>query len=214
MAQSAKNRPADNWGPQYFLASVGAGGLVVTFFMWLYMWVPHPNQPVPVFEDIAKAFGTGAILQQAMIIIAALGVAAFAVLNLKMLFWNIGQLNRFKQSEDYARFIGTNAQSQLTALPLAIAMTINMGFILGMVFVPGLWSVVEYLFPLAMIGFGLAAWVAFVQISGFVTQVLVPGKFNFAANNSFGQALPAFALAMIGVGFSAPAMSNWFAIPR
>ena len=28
-------RPAENYSPLYFLASVGAGGLVVTFFMYL-----------------------------------------------------------------------------------------------------------------------------------------------------------------------------------
>ncbi|WP_050527957.1 TsoY family (seleno)protein [Pseudorhodobacter aquimaris] len=205
MAKAVQNRPADNWGPQYFLASVGAGGLVVTFFMWLYMWIPHPGQPVPVFEDVALAFANGGALQQAMILIAALGVAIFAVLNLKMLFWNIGRLNRFKKTDGYSKLIGTNAQSQLTALPLAIAMTVNVGFILGLVFVPGLWGVVEYLFPLAMIAFALTAWLAFAQIGSFVAQVLTPGRFKFAANNSFGQVLPAFALSMIGVGFSAPA---------
>jgi len=46
-------RPTDKWVPQYFLASVGAGGLAVSFFLWLYMWVPHSGQQVPVFEDLA-----------------------------------------------------------------------------------------------------------------------------------------------------------------
>lgn len=206
MSETAKlHRPADNWGPLYFLASVGAGGLVVTFFMWLYMWVPHKGQPVPVFEDIALAFANGAAIQQAMIILAALGIAGFAVLNLKSLFWNIGQLARFKKTEAYSKLLGGNAQSQLTTLPLAIAMSINVGFILGLVFVPGLWGVVEYLFPLAMVAFALTAVLALAQIGRFVGQVLAKGKFNFAANASFAQVLPAFALAMVGVGFSAPA---------
>lgn len=205
MAITSKTRPADNWGPLYFLVSVGAGGLVVTFFMWLYMWIPHPGQSVPVFEDIAAAFSTGGLMQKAMVVTAALGIAGFAALNLKSLFWNIGQLTRFKKTEGYTKLMGSNAQSQLTALPLAIAMSINVGFMLGMVFVPKLWSVVEYLFPLAMIAFALTAWLAFAQIGAFVGQVVTQGKFNFAANNSFGQVLPAFALSMIGVGFSAPA---------
>lgn len=205
MAQTPRIRPADSWGPLYFLSSVGAGGVVVTFFMWLYMWVPHKGQAVPVFEDIATAFANGAPLQQTMILLATLGIAVFAVLNLKSLFWNIGQLNRFKQSDAFSKLMGSNAQSQLTALPLALAMTINVAFILGLVFVPGLWGIVEFLFPLAMLAFGATAWVAFGQIGTFVGQVIGQGKFNFAANNSFGQVLPAFALAMVGVGLSAPA---------
>lgn len=206
MPETAKpQRPADSWGPLYFLASVGAGGLVVTFFMWLYMWVPHKGQPVPVFEDIAAAFATGAPVQQAMIVLAALGIAGFSVLNLKSLFWNLGQFSRFKKTEAYGKLLGSNAESQMTALPLALAMSINVGFILGLVFVPGLWGVVEYLFPAAMIAFGLTAVLALAQIGRFVGQVLAKGKFNFSANASFAQVLPAFALSMVGVGFSAPA---------
>ena len=206
MAETAKlHRPADNWGPLYFLASVGAGGLVVTFFMWLYMWVPHKGQPVPIFEDIAAAFASGGPAQQGMIVLAALGIAGFAVLNLKSLLWNVGQLNRFKKSAGYTNLLRSNAESQLTALPLAIAMAINVAFILGLVFVPGLWGVVEYLFPLAIIAFALTGVLALAQMGRFVGQVLAKGKFNLAANNSFAQVLPAFAVAMIGVGFSAPA---------
>lgn len=202
---SAYTRPADHWGPLYFLSSVGAGGLVVTFFMWLYMWVPHKGQPVPVFEDITAAFANGALLQQAAIVFAVLGIAAFAILNLKSLIWNLGQLARFKRTEAYGAMLGTNAESQFTALPLAIAMSINVGFILGLVFVPQLWGIVEYLFPLAMIAFALTALLALAQMGQFIGQVIAKGGFNPAANGSFAQVLPAFATAMVGVGLSAPA---------
>lgn len=49
------SRAADHYVPTYFLASLGAGGLSVTFFMYLMFWVPHPGRPVPVFEDILAA---------------------------------------------------------------------------------------------------------------------------------------------------------------
>lgn len=35
--------------PLNFLAALGAGGLEVTFFMWLLFWVPYAGRPVPVF---------------------------------------------------------------------------------------------------------------------------------------------------------------------
>ena len=50
------SRAADTYSPLYFLASVGAGGLTVTFFMYLMFWVPHPGRPVPIFDDIAAAW--------------------------------------------------------------------------------------------------------------------------------------------------------------
>ena len=82
-------RPADTYSPLYFLASLGAGGIAVTFFMFLMFWVPHPGRPVPVFEDIAAAFAQGGVPMQTAIVIAALGIATFVFLNIKSLLWNL-----------------------------------------------------------------------------------------------------------------------------
>jgi hypothetical protein len=209
---SLPSRPADRWSPLYFLASVGAGGIAVTFFMWLYHWVAHPGQPVPVFEDVALAFANGGAATQAMIVTAAIGIAVFSALNLRYLAWNIGRLAEFRRSAAYAGFIASNAETQLAALPLALAMSINVGFILGLVFVPGLWGVVEYLFPVAMAAFLGVGALALGQIGRFVGRVLGKGGFDCAANNSFGQLLPAFALGMVGVGISAPAALSGSAV--
>ncbi|MCK0150088.1 hypothetical protein MWU54_08660 [Marivita sp. S6314] len=203
---TSHHRPADTWSPLYFLASLGAGGLVVTFFMFLMFWVPHPDQPVPVFEDILKAFTTGTLPMKAAILIAVTGTAGFAFLNIKLLVWNLTQFASFRKTESYTKLVTSNGETQFLAMPLALAMTVNAGFILGLVFVPGLWSVVEYLFPLAMIAFGLIAVLAFRRIGGFLGRVLSEGGvFDVTANNSFAQLLPAFALSMIAVGMSAPA---------
>jgi len=198
-------RPADSYSPLYFLASLGAGGLAVTFFMWLYFWVPHPDQPVPVFEDIAAAFTTGGPLLQAAIAGAALGIAFFAYHNIRLLIWNLTSYARYRRGEAYGKLRRSNAETQITAMPLAIAMSINVGFILGMVFVPGLWGVVEYLFPLALTGFLAVGVLALAQIGAFLGRIKTEGGFDWKANNSFAQVLPAFALSMVGVGLAAPA---------
>lgn len=198
-------RPSDTWAPQYFLASVGAGGLAVSFFLWLYMWVPHPGQQVPVFEDIARAWGKGDPLQMAMIAVAMLAIAIAAFVNLKLLVWNLGRFAAFRRSPAYDRLRQTNGEAQLTTLPLAIAMAINVGFVLGLVFVPGLWSVVEYLFPLAIAAFLVTGLLALAQLGAFYGRIFGKGGFDWAGNNSFAQVMPAFALGMVGVGLSASA---------
>lgn len=198
-------RPSDSYSPLYFLASLGAGGLAVTFFMWLMHWIPHPGKTVPVFEDITAAFATGGTLTQGMILAAMAGIAIFSFLNLKLLVWNLRRFNAWSKTESFAAFSKTNAQSQVMAMPLALAMSVNVLFILGMVFVPGLWSIVEYLFPLAMITFLAIGAYGFRLYGRFLGRVLTEGGFNCAANNNFGQILPAFAFAMVGVGLAAPA---------
>lgn len=202
---TAMRRPADAWVPQYFLASVGAGGLAVAFFIWLYMWVPHPGQQVPVFEDIMAAWNTGKPLMQAMIATSVLAILILAALNLRLLAWNLGQFARYRRSEAMTKLCTTNGESQLLTLPLAIAMAINVGFILGLVLVPGLWSVVEYLFPMAMAAFLATGLLALAQIGRFYGRIFGKGGLDWAGNNSFAQVMPAFALGMVGVGLSASA---------
>jgi hypothetical protein len=201
----AQNR----YSPLYFLASLGAGGLAVTFFMWLMFWVPHPNQPVPIFENNFAVLTTGSILQQAMVLGAMAGIAVFGFLNIKLLIWNLGRFSAFRAAASYSDFAASNAGSQVLALPLALAMTVNVGFLLGLTFVPGLWSIVEYLFPAAMAAFLMIGILAFRMIADFLKARFANGGFKCATNNSFAQVLPAFALSMIGVGLAAPAaMSN------
>ena len=205
MAHSG-TRPADTYSPLYFLASLGAGGLAVTFFMYLMFWVPHPGQPVPVFEDILNAWSTHGIAMKAALVVAVTGIAGFAFLNIKMLIWNLSQMSKFKKTEGYAKLRQTNGETQLLAMPLALAMTVNVGFVVGLVFVPKLWTVVEYLFPMAIIAFLAIAVIALREIGLFLGRVLAEGGvFDVTANNSFAQLLPAFALAMVAVGLSAPA---------
>lgn len=201
----SQTRPADNWSPLYFLASVGAGGISVTFFMYLMHWVPHPGRTVPIFEDIVAALGRGDAALTAAITIALLGIAIFGALNLSLLIWNLRKMRGFWASEKGQALANSNAQTQMMALPLALAMSINGGFILGLVFVPGLWSVIEYLFPLAMVAFLAVGYLAFKQLGQFIARVTASGGFDCAKNNSFAQMLPAFALAMTGVGLAAPA---------
>ncbi len=203
---SVSQRPADNWSPLYFLASVGAGGLAVTFFMYLLFWVPHPNATVPVFEDIATAWGKGNPWQQFGIAAAMMGIAFFAFQNIRYLIWNFTKFAEFKKTENYQKLRHSNGETQLLAMPLAVAMSINGLFIVGLVFVPNLWSVVEFLFPAAMVAFILTGLVALRMIGHFLGRVLSEGGlFDVTAHNSFAQLLPAFALAMVAVGLSAPA---------
>ena len=39
------------------------------------------------------------------------------------------------------------------AIPLTFGMTMNVFFVLAATLIPGLWSVIEYIFPLAIMGF-------------------------------------------------------------
>jgi len=202
---SVGTKPSDTYSPLYFLASLGAGGLSVTFFMYLMFWVPHKGRPVPIFEDLLAAFGAGSPLRDVAIAVAVVGIAVFAFLNVKLLAWNFSALSAFKKTEAYAKLRRSNAETSLLAAPLAAAMSVNALFIVGLVFVPQLWSVVEYLLPMAPVAFvGIGLW-ALTMLGHFIGRVLSEKSFDLETNNSFAQLMPGFALAMVAVGLAAPA---------
>ncbi len=195
----------DRYSPLYFLAALGSGGLVVTFFMWLLFWVPHPGRPVPIFEDIASALSASNPLHQIAIIGALLGIGVFTFLKIRLLIWNLQEYAVWRRTHAYTALRQSNNETQLLAAPLALAMMVNVGFIIGLVFVPALWSVVEFLFPLALLAFlAIGVW-ALRLLGDFWARILTIGGFDCAKNNSFAQLLPAFALSMVGVGLAAPA---------
>lgn len=200
------------YSPLYFLSSLGAGGLVITFFMYLMFWVPHPGLPVPVFENIADVLVNGALVSRAMIWVSLAGIAFFSILHFRMLFWNLSELNHYRKTDAWKNLRKSNAQTQCKAVPLTLAMSVNVMFMLGLVFVPKLWSVVEYLFPFALVAFVLIGAYALQILGAFFGRVFTEGGFDLKANNSFAQLLPAFALAMVSVGLAAPAAMSTSAL--
>jgi hypothetical protein len=199
------NQQSPTWSPLYFLAALGAGGMIVTFFMYLLFWVPHPGNPIPVYEDWVAAFVQGGQSSQVMIFAALSGVILFTILHISLLVWNLYQYKKWKASGEHAKVQGYNSHTQLLAIPLTLAMTVNAGFITGALFVPGLWSYVEVLFPLAMSAFVmLGIWAMRLYLS-FFSHTVSNNSFNKSANNSLAQLMPGFAFAMISVGLAAPA---------
>ena len=199
------NKSDPSWSPLYFLSALGAGGMIVTFFMYLLFWVSHPSHPIPVYEDWTAAFVNGTVIEQILIAISISGVAFFTLYHFVLLRWNLNQFKLWKAAGELEKMAGRNAHTQMLAIPLTLAMTINAGFMAGALFVPDLWSVIEYLFPLAIAGFVvLGIWAMRLYLS-FFSHSVSQNKFDKSANNSLAQLLPGFAFAMVSVGLVAPA---------
>ncbi len=205
---SLRTNLGETYTPLYFLSALGAGGLSVSFFIYFMFLIPHPNTPLATFGDIYPFLTKGGIYS----LLCALNLAAiifFAYNHIRLLVWNIKEYANFKKTEAFAKLKNSNAEISLMAIPLTYAMSINVGFVLGAVFVPGLWDIVEYLFPFALLGFLSVGIYALKIFSEYFTRILVSGEFDFVNNNNLSQMIAIFAFAMISVGFAAPgAMSH------
>ncbi|MFW5990499.1 MAG: TsoY family (seleno)protein [Campylobacterales bacterium] len=206
------NNLGEKYSPFYYLASLGAGGMSVSFFIYLMFMIPHPDTPLVTFNHIFP-YITEMNFISLLIVIDILVIIYFAFLHFRILLWNIKEYKAFKQTEAFMALKTSNAEVSLMAIPLTYAMTINVLFVLGAVFVPGLWSVVEYMFPLALLGF-LAVGIYALKIFGdYFVRIIINGDFDFVSNNNLSQMISIFAFSMIAVGFAAPgAMSHYMAV--
>lgn len=191
--------------PIYFLASLGCGGLVVSFFMYLMFMLKHKGVPLATADFIFPQLKNGPPTLQLMIIVALMGMIIFAFLHFRYLIWNINQYRAFRRTPEATAMRSNHQAVSFMAVPLTYTMTINISFILGAVFVPRLWSVAEYLLPLAMLGFLLIGIYALTIFLSYFTNFIVDGNYNYAQNNSLNQLLGIFTFAMVAVGLAAPA---------
>ncbi|QQZ27626.1 hypothetical protein HMY34_02030 [Thiothrix subterranea] len=200
-----RHKLGDAYSPLYFLSALGAGGAVVTFFMYLMFMTPHKGTPIPTWESLQAVLQGDNPMLQLLVAVSLLGIIVLSVLHVRLLVWNVNEYRYFRQSATFHKLRQSNSEVQFMAIPLTFAMTINVGFILGALFVPGLWNVVEYLFPLAILAFGITGWFAARIFIDFMSRVLVTGHFDCSRNNNLSQMLAIFAFGMVGVGFSAAA---------
>lgn len=194
--------------PGYWLAALGAGGLSVSFFMYLMWMLPYGDNPMPTWENLLAAWQSTAdnrFALRALLLIAVPAVAGLATLHFLLLLWNIREFRSEAAQQALNKVRDTPAELQLMAIPLTLAMTVNVCFVLGALFVPGLWSVVEYLFPLALLAF-LAIAIAALRIYGrYLSRLLVHGGYRSDQQNHLSPLMAVFAFAMLSVGFAAPA---------
>lgn len=191
--------------PLYFLAALGAGGLSVSFFMFLMFLVPHPETPMPTVESLAAAFGAGGTLVRTLLVLDWIAIAAFGVLHIVLLVTNIRAYRAWKRTDDYVATMKTNGEVGLLAIPLTYAMTMNVLFIFGALTVPGLFDVINVVMPFALLAFAGIGLYALVLMGRYVTRILGHEGFNIEDTNHFAQMMPAFAFSMIAVGFSSAA---------
>ena len=202
----------EKFTPMCFLSALGAGGLSVSFFMYLMFLVPHEGTPMATFDFIYPKLIEGTWLSF-VIAFSLIFILLFAFFHFKFLIFNSKQFLLFKTTSKYKELKQSNAEITLMTIPLTFAMSVNVCFVLGAVFIPNLWSVVEYLFPFALLAFVTAGYFALKIFFNYFTRILISGDFDFTKNNNLSQMISIFAFAMVSVGFAAPgAMSHYITI--
>ena len=197
-----------NYHPSYWLAALGAGGLSVSFFMYLMWMIPHHGYPMPTWEHLKHAWETTTASGMPMapiILIGSVGVFSLAGLHFWLLIWNIRQLKHPLNKYALTNLRQSPAELQFMAIPLTLAMTVNVCFALAALFVPNIWSVVEFLFPFALLAFSAIGWYALKVYGSYMGRMLINGGYRIEEHNNLSGLIAVFTFAMLSVGFAAPA---------
>ena len=209
-----------DYSPTLFLASLGNGGMAVGFYVYLHFMLKHlkivvtgHDKPVTIpmaeFGAIKQALTGGDLLTSVLVGLSLVGIIVFAARHYFFLLWNLSEFKTFKKTPAYQELLNSNREISLASIPLTLAMSINVFFVVAAVFTPGLWNFVEFLFPGALMGFFLVGIYATRIFVTFMTRVLSTGDFDCSQNNSLSMMLGVFAFSMVAVGFAAPgAMST------
>ena len=202
----------ENYTPVYFLASLGAGGLTVSFFVYFMFMVDHPNTPVATFNFIYPVLTGGNPAVSALIAAAYLAMFYFFYLHIRLLVWNIKEYRTFKQTTKYHEMKNSHQAVTFMAIPLTLAMTVNCSFAFFAATIPNLWTIVEYMFPGAILAFLAIGIYALRIFAAYFSNFMIKGEFDYAKNNNLTQMMGIFAFSMISVGFAAPAAMTHYKI--
>src|SRR5690625_368779 len=207
--------PSQPWHPSYWLAALGAGGLSVSFFMYLMWLVPHGDYPMPTWAHVQAVLSHQAGTPAGVSTVAWLALTfmlLLAALHFVLVVWNTREQRLAKEKGEYLQFLHTPSEIQLLTQPLTLTMSVNVAFALGAVLVPGLWSVVELLFPFAILAFVLLGVWALRAYGRYFSRLLVDGGYREQEENHLSALIVVFTFSMLSVGFAAPAAMSEVAL--
>jgi len=192
------------FNPLIFLKSLGAGGLAVSFFMYLMFMTKHA-WPVPTFDTLITYFQTGNTNYIILIGLSVIWVVYFLTKHFVTLIKELKNYAKFKKTEEFKKLKNSNTEVTLMNIPLTLAMSMNVAFIAAILFIPGLWNIIEYIFPVALAVFALIGIYGLKIYGEYFARIMTKWNFETEENNNLSQMIAAFAFAMIWVGFAGPA---------
>lgn len=201
----------------HILAALGAGGMTASFFFIVNFMTYHPETAFISFDQLKANYLGGTSMNQIVVQLYMLGATASAILHFVLLRRWFKGFAQFRQTPAYETLKNSNAEVQLMAIPLTLTMSMNVFFILGAMYIPGLFDVISLLgiqaqmIDFMLVGAGIYFTVMLVmalKIFSVYWMRLVDGNLDFVQNSNLAQLLAIFAFGMIGVSLGALSFSK------
>ncbi|MET0091466.1 MAG: hypothetical protein ABW068_15860 [Candidatus Thiodiazotropha sp.] len=142
-----------SFNPQVFLSALGAGGLAISFFLYPQFMIPHPTSPMVTFEVLQSVMLGENSWVSVLLAVDLILILGFAFIHFHLLAKSLRAYRRFRKTDAFTALRLGNEEVSLMAIPLTLSMSVNVLLVLGALYVPGLWHVVEWLFPMALLAY-------------------------------------------------------------
>ena len=103
--------------------------------MYLMFMTKHAR-PVPTFDTLKVYFVEANTIYMVLIVLSALGILFFLYHHLKVLIKQLLIYKKFRKTEEFKSLKDTNSEVALMSIPLTLAMTMNVFFVVSLIFVP------------------------------------------------------------------------------
>lgn len=194
----------EKYSPMYHLGALGSGGLAISFFLYLNFLLPHESGIIS-FDQLWPVLSGEPSMKALWIGLCLFVVFALSATHIALMVWNTREFSLFKKTDAYTKLRSSSAEISLMVVPLTMSMTVNVLFVNSSLLIPGLWEVIEYLFPVAMTAFVAIGIYAMRILGDYFVRMLLHKGYSFEQNNSLAPMVSIFALSMIAVGLAAPA---------
>jgi len=207
----------NNFEILHILAALGAAGMTASFFFAVNYMTVHPGQAFIDFNTLMRDHIGQTDMLSLFIQLYILGAVGAATLHFSLLAKWFKGFRIYRQTKEFDELVNSNKEVQLMAVPLTLTMTMNVFFILGALFIPGLFDYItlfgmemQIIDPMFMVAGIYFLWVFTLALKIFSIYFLrlVDGKLDFIANANLSQMLAIFAFGMIAVGFGALSISK------
>jgi len=201
----------------HILAALGAAGMTASFFFIVNFTTAHPGDVFISWNVLRRDYLGGTSAHQLLVQFYMLGATLSALLHFVLLRRWFKGFKTFRKTQAYQNLKNSNAEVQLMAIPLTLTMSMNVLFILGAMYIPGLFSDVSLFgisaqlidFMMVAAGVYFTAMLALgLKIFSIYWMRLVDGNLDFIQNSNLAQLLAIFAFGMIGVSLGALSLSK------
>jgi len=192
----------ERYSPLYFFNAFAAGGLALSFFMYLLWTARCLYSSVPSFDILMPMVVDTSLFTSFVSLIGLAGFLFFTILHTLLLRWNIQSFKRWQLTVPYKTFEKSADKTVLLAIPMTLSLTLLLLVLTLSMALPFIFTILEPLLGLALVILSVLGVRALKIYIVFFLHLITQPSHDEAYGNNLGQIIAMLAFSMLGLAFA------------